>query len=187
MKARMILSGALVALAALGLFLTPSQVLAAKKNIKIKGTITAVNALAGTVTIEDSEGNAVTLTVDEATTIHKNNDEGASIEDLAVGDTAKAKYNTETLVAKRIQAKSPVAKVNGTITAVDLDAGSVTIQPDEGDPVTLLVTEDTALNRNDEPATLSDFVVGDNANAKYDPLTMIAKRINASSESDDDE
>jgi hypothetical protein len=182
----MFVAGGLVALAAFALMLSPSHAIAKKNMTNVKGTITAIDTTAGTVTIEDANGDSVTVTVEDSTKIHKNNDEGASIEDLAVGDKAKSRYNEDTLVARRIHAKTPVAHIHGEIIAVDVAGASVTIQPDEGDAVTLLVTEDTRLNRNDEPATLEDFVVGDHATAKYNPVTSEARRINASSQQDEE-
>lgn len=176
-KMKFILAGTLLALAAFALVLGPTSTLAAKKNmVKVKGYISAIDTTAGTVEITDAAGNAVTVNVVEKTKIHKNNVEGAAIESLALGDKAKAKYNADTLDAKRIQAKSP--KAHGVITAVDAD--SVTIKNAQGVEVTILVTVNTKITRNDAPATLADLVVGDQAKAKYDPTTMEAKHVHAS-------
>jgi hypothetical protein len=187
-NSKTIFAGVLLALFALALLVSPSGVLAKKKQLKAKGTIVAIDLVASTVTVHDNKSDTdVAVTVDESTRIHKNNDEHASIEDLAVGDKADARYNKDTLVAKRIQAKSPKpAKVHGTITAIDLGAQSVTIQPKEGDAVTVLVTETTKIERNEEEATLADLVVGDHANAKYDALTFQAVKISAEEEETDE-
>lgn len=176
-KMKFILTGTLLALAALALVHTPTSALAAKKNMaKVKGYISAIDTTAGTVEITDAAGNAVTVNVVEKTKIHKNNVEGAAIDALALGDKAKAKYNADTLDAKRIHAKSP--RVHGVITAVG--ANSVTIENGQGVEVTVLVTANTKIKRNGAPATLADLVVGDQAKAKYDPTTMEARHVHAS-------
>lgn len=181
-KSRTILAGAFIALVALALLVSPSSALAKKHQAKAKGPITAITT--STVTIADKKSGApVTVTVDTSTRIHKNENEHAALADLAVGDKAHARYNTTSLVAKRIQAKSPkpakAGKVEGEITAVDLTAGTVTIQPQGGDPVTVIITDDTKLERNDEHADLGEFAVGDLAQAKYDPLTKEAYKLEA--------
>ena len=178
-KTKLFLTGALFALVALALVLAPTPALAAKKNMaKAKGYISAIDTTAGTVTIADKEsGLDVVVTVEPSTRIHKNKVEGADIEDLVVGDKAHAKYNADTMVAKRIQAKSP--KAHGEITAVDVPGNSVTIQPAVGLPITVVVTEATKIKRNHERVELGDLVVGDQAKAKYDPGTMEAKHIHA--------
>ncbi len=190
-KSKLFVASALIALFALTLLLSPGSVLAKKKHqAKAKGNITAIDTVASTVTILDRKsGEEVTVTVDESTRIHKNNKEWATIEDLAVGDKADARYDIETLVAKRIQAKSAKvkdAKVHGTIAAIDLTAQSVTIQPQEGDPVTVLVTNVTKIERKGAEATLAELVVGDHVNAKYNADTMEASKISAESEASEE-
>jgi len=178
LKSKSILAGTLLVLFALALLLSPTNALAKKHQAKAKGPISAIDPVAATVTIEDKKtGESVTVTVDGSTRIHKDNKEWATLEDLAIGDTAKARYNKDTLLAKRIQAKSP--KLEGTITAIDVGAQSVTIQPTIGDPVTVFATETTKIERNDEEATLADLVVGDQAQAKYNAETFEAYKIEA--------
>lgn len=177
-KSRMIFATALVALVAFGLFLSPANALAksGKHQDKAKGTITAIDTTANTVTIHDAKSALdVIVNVDDSTVIHLDNKQGAALTDLAVGDKAHARYNTTTMVAKRIQAKSP--KVVGTISAINGNA--VTIQPATGDPVTVNVTDATKLERNVQDATLADLVVGDTAMAKYNPQTMDASKLSA--------
>ncbi len=190
-KSKLIFAGGLLALLTFTLLFSTTSVFAKKDhpkpNTHVRGTITALDTTAGTITIQDKKsGDVVTVTADESTRIHKNNNESATLADLAVGDKAHARYNQETLVAKRIQAKSPKAeldKVHGTITAID--GPNVTVAPKKGDPVTVVVTEATKVSRDDVAATLADLVVGDRANAKYDPNTMEATKLNASSASDE--
>lgn len=186
-RTHFLFAGALVVLLALTLVLSPTGALAKKETAKVRGKITALDTTAGTVTVQDKKsGESVTVTVDENTRIHKNEQEGAALTDLAVGDRAGVRYNKETLVAKRIQAKSPkveLSKVHGLVTAIE--GQNVTIDPKKGEPVTVVVTDATKITRDDVDAALGDLVVGDHANAKYDPTTMEATKLNAHSASTD--
>src|SRR5258707_1073849 len=127
-RTKALLFGTLFALVAVALLVGPGSALAKGHQTKAKGTITAIDTVGGTVTILDRKSNLeVTVTVDANTRIHKDNNEQATLLDLSVGDNADARYNVSTLLAARIQAKSP--KLQGTITAIDTGAQSVTIQP----------------------------------------------------------
>lgn len=78
------------------------------------------------------------------------------------------------------------AEVEGTITAIDTTAMTITIAPEDGSPaVTLTVTTTTMIELNDEPATLADLQVNMKADAEYDPTTMTAFSIEAESEDEE--
>lgn len=155
---------------------------------EIEGSITAVDAGAGTVTIQDENGKIVTLIVN-ATTEVKRDDEPAFLSDLLVGDCAKAKYDAITLEAFRIEAESECeeAEVEGSITEVNVPGNTVSITDEDGNVVTLSVTANTQIERDDETALLSNLQVGDEAEAKYNPTTLVASSIEASSENGDDD
>ena len=143
---------------------------------RARGAITAVDTSLNTVTITDRNGGSVTLNVTSATEIRKDS-RRTNISALAFGDSVDARYDTTTMNAQRIDAKSP--KVEGTITAVDLGAQSVTIQPLSGAAVTVFATALTKIERNDLHATLADFQVGDRGEARYNAATMQASKIEA--------
>jgi hypothetical protein len=152
----------------------------------VEGTLTAVGASSVTIAPEKG-GPEVTLTVD-ASTIIRRNKMPATLADLQVGDRVEAKYDPTTMIAIKIEAKSAMvvppptglAKVEGTLTAVG--GSSVTIAPEKGGPeVTLTVDASTIIQRNKMPAALADLQVGDKVEAKYDPTTMIAIKIEAKS------
>lgn len=149
------------------------------KEGRAKGPITAIDTTASTVTINDRKQGSVTVTVNDATELRLDNNKNATLAMLAVGDRADARYDTTTMVASRIKAKTAKieAKVEGVITAIDLDAGSVTIQPSAGDPVTVTVTATTKIEYNEADATLADFQIGDAAQAKYNPTNFVASKI----------
>ncbi len=75
------------------------------------------------------------------------------------------------------------SKVEGKIAAVDTAAQTVTITPKRGGPdVVVNVNASTKIKRNDRSAALADLLVGDKVEAKYNPSTMIASKIEAKSQ-----
>ncbi|MBI5354243.1 MAG: hypothetical protein HZB50_16490 [Chloroflexi bacterium] len=147
---------------------------------ELKGTISAVDATTVTVTPR-SGGVDVVFNVD-ATTYIKRNNASALITDLLVGDKAEVKYDNTTMLAAKIEAKSPPTnlEVEGFIAAVGTD--SVTITPKKGGAdVIVLVDAATVITRNRIPALLTDLLVGDKVEAKYDRVTMLASKIEAKS------
>lgn len=79
--------------------------------------------------------------------------------------------------ALRIDVNSP--RIEGMITAIDLNARSVTIQKLSGAAVTVFVTPLTKIERNDVKATLADFKIGDHGEAIYHAITMEAYKVEA--------
>lgn len=150
------------------------------KEGRAKGAITAIDTTAGTVTINDRKQGSVTVTVTSGTQLRLDSKKNVTLAMLAVGDSADARYDATTMVATRIDAKSPKSpQAKGTITAIDLTAQTVTIQPLNGNAIALTANAATKIERNEEHATLADLKVGDSAEAKYDALTMIASKIEA--------
>ncbi|MBI4673000.1 MAG: hypothetical protein HY741_15200 [Chloroflexi bacterium] len=171
---------ALALLLAVMLAMAPQNALAkngGKNKGRARGPITAIDTSASTVTILDRGGASVTLNVTSATEIRKDSKKNVPLSGLAVGDKADARYDTTTMNAQRIKAKSP--KVEGTITAIDLAAQTVTIQPLSGDAVTVKAVATTKIERNDEHATLADFKIGDRGQARYNATTLEASKIEA--------
>lgn len=77
-------------------------------------------------------------------------------------------------------------EVQGTISAVDLDAKTVTITPEEDiAEVTVNVTAETLIALGDASATIADLTVGLVVEAVYDPATLNAYRIEAHSEEEE--
>lgn len=150
------------------------------KDGRAKGLITAVDTVAGTLTINDRKAGSVTVTVTSATQLRKDSKKNVTLAMVFVGDSADARYDSQTLVASRIDVKS--AKVEGTITAIDLTAQTVTIQPLVGNAVTVQATAATKIERNELHATLADFIIGDRGEAQYNAGTMIASKIEATAQ-----
>ncbi len=153
---------------------------------KVKGTISAIDHTAGTFSVAPARGGAdVNLSVDGRTVI-KINKRHATFSDLSVGNFVETSYDPRTLIARKIEAKTtkpplPVlAKVEGWIASVDLTQGCVTITPKRGGaPVSVSATSATVIKLNGRSATLADLRTGDKAEAKYDPVTLVAVKIEA--------
>jgi Cu/Ag efflux protein CusF len=148
---------------------------------ELHGTVAVVDTTAGTVTITPKEGGSdVTVNV-TADTLIEVCDGAATINDLASGLFVELVYDPLTLNAFRIDAEceGEEAEIEGVITAIDPTAGTVTITNGDGVAITLLVDASTKIERNDVPALLSDLLVGDEASAEYNSVTMVANEIEA--------
>lgn len=75
---------------------------------------------------------------------------------------------------------TPESHVNGSITALDQTAKTVTITPKDGSAVTVKVVAATKITKTGaKDATINDLAVNDRAEANYNSSTMEASRINA--------
>lgn len=152
----------------------------------------AISAIAGSqVTITPSNGTAdLTLNVTDKTMIEVNG-EHAALGDLAIGMQVEAAFDPATLNAYSIEADSEGeqddAHISGAVTAVDVGAGTLTLAPAAGDPVTLNVEASTEIEVNDVHGTLADIQVGMPARAEYDTATLLAKEIKAGEGDEDQE
>jgi len=156
----------------------------------ISGTVAAVDTTLNTVSIATEDGGStVILTVNSSTVITRNG-APATLADLIFGDKIEAQYDSATMIASSINAEADMqeGEVEGSITAVDATAGTITISGEGssggGDSmsstdVTLNVTTTTVVMLNGSPAPLSSLQVGMQAEAKYDPTTMNASFVEA--------
>ncbi len=179
----------IAALFALVLLLSPHThvlITDAQAATRAKGVIRNVDVEAKTVTlVVRRDGTNLVLQTDDQTRITRNGDP-ARLSDLQQGDTAVAVFDRETLLASRIDARGDerqqLARIEGTISAVDTAARTLTIVPlRDGRPVTLGVTDSTAITLDGRPARLDDLARGFTAGASYDPRSLAAVRVNAES------
>ena len=152
---------------------------------RARGTIRAVDTAAGTVTLHLRNDSTLVLQTDDQTRILLNG-EPATLEDLMAGDRATAVYESSTLVASLIEARGEarpeLARVEGTIQAVDTAASTLTIHPlHNPNLVTLNVTNRTEITLDGRPARLGDLARGFTAGALYNPATFEAVRVQAES------
>jgi len=154
---------------------------------QIRGTIAAVDTDGSTITITVywcENGQDYVLNVDGNTVITRN-DNSAALGSLQVGDDVEANYDPATMLASKIDAygeQPQPQEVYGTISAVDTGANTLTIAPSDGsDAITLVVDGNTNIKLDDNGASLGDLKVGGNVDAYYDPTTMLASEVDASS------
>ncbi|HET6271620.1 MAG TPA: hypothetical protein VFG32_01440 [Bacteroidota bacterium] len=70
-------------------------------------------------------------------------------------------------------------RVEGTIVAVDLALGTVTIRTQAGEFVPAMTNSSTKIERNGFHATLSSFQIGDRGQARFNPGTLLAYKVEA--------
>jgi Cu/Ag efflux protein CusF len=177
----------LISLVIIGLMLsTPLTILVPNANAagKAKGVIRDVDLRAGTVTIAARDG-GVTLKVDGRTQITRNG-EAARLSDLQITDKAQARYDSETLVARRIDARGGedvrFERVEGAVAAVDEQAGTLSIAPvSDGGSLLLNVTDKTYVTLDGQETRLAELASGFSAGVMYSADTMEAVRVQAES------
>ena len=70
-------------------------------------------------------------------------------------------------------------RVEGTIVAVDLTLGKVTIRTQAGEFIPAMTNSSTKIERNGFHATLSSFQIGDRGQARFNPGTLLAYKVEA--------
>jgi len=140
--------------------------------IQLNGTIQAVDTARKTITVQPDDGPAVTVTITDKTDL-----EGVTLANLKVGQRVRVQYDRETKVALKVSLRAlEPARIKGAVSAIDTSKGTITIKPEAGSPVTLTVTADTIVNKNDrEKDTLGNLAVGDLVvEAHYNAVTLAA-------------
>jgi len=70
-------------------------------------------------------------------------------------------------------------RVEGTIVAVDLALGKVTIRTQAGEFVPAMTNSSTKIERNGFHVRLSSFQIGDRGQARFNPGTLLAYKVEA--------
>ena len=163
----------------------------------VRGVVAAVDPGAGNLTITPEDGGAaITLLVLASTEIEVDGEPG-SLANIQIGMPVKAEFDLATLEASEIEAGSEegedeeddeTAEFEGMVTAVDTAAGTITLAAKSSSgSVTLKVTAATQIEIDDQPGTLADIEVGDEAEAEYFVATLEAKEIEVDAEGDEEE
>jgi len=157
---------------------------------EVEGTLSAVDAAAGTFSIAPEDGGAdVALTIDEQTKITLDG-EPATLADLAVGSEAEAKFDPATGLTSRLKVKTEdddeedddeqeSAEIEGWVTAIS--DTSITIDPRGRPTITLTLDADTEIKIDGRIKTAADISIGDEAEARYDKTTMLALSLRVAS------
>lgn len=145
---------------------------------EVEGTVTAVDTGAGTVTI------GTTVVHTNAQTIIKRNHVVVALSAIQVGDRAEARLSTAGGTAFIIEAESEGGgggggddtRVEGTVTAVNATAGTLTI----GTRV-VQTNAQTSIERNGMHVPLSAIQIGDQGEARIPAGSTVASRVQARS------
>ncbi len=153
----------------------------------VHGTVEAVDAGAGELSIKTDRGDTLALKVDSETDIRLNGEE-ATLADIAAGATASVRYDSETMVAAEVHARTRAeARASGTIASVDSASGQVTVELSSGRAIGLLVEDVTEIEVNGREATLAELEAGASVKVTYDASTGVALEIEARAEAEADE
>ncbi len=145
---------------------------------QVEGKVTKVSATA--LTVAPERGAPVELELD-GTTKYFLRGAPATNADVKVGNRVHAAYDGTTKIAAvvRVQNNNPhpaLSNISGLVTAVS--ATEITIAPNHGAAATLTIDSTTVIKISGHAAAASDIQVGDGAQAKFDPTTMVAKQLN---------
>jgi Ca2+-binding RTX toxin-like protein len=141
----------------------------------VVGMVTAINLADSVVTIQTHDGTFQNLSI-SPNTILTRNAHHVTLADFTVGDLANATVD-EHGATLRIDAITHVidnghTSVEGVISAIDLHLSVVAIQTPDGMHHLVLINQHTELVRNQQPATLDAFHIGDHVKVTFDENRM---------------
>jgi hypothetical protein len=149
----------------------------------IDGILQNIDEVNGKVTIVTEDGETVTLDIDIEAQVETG---GASskLGTLQIGASEQEEVNENGQAVQRIEARQ--AEVEGII--VGIDGSEITIESENGQRTTVLVTDSTRIeSEDDEPTDLAGLNIGGEVETKYDPESGIAFIINDKEESEEPE
>jgi hypothetical protein len=145
---------------------------------QLEGIIQNVDTVKGEITIVTKDGETVTLDVDTGASVEA---EGGSsnLETLEVGASIQVDVNEDNQVVQSIKAQQ--AEIEGEI--VQLAGDEVTIETEDGERVTILVSEDTRIDTEDASSGPSRSLhVGEKIETRYDPESKEAFTVSGQEE-----
>lgn len=146
---------------------------------KVEGTIVGIEG--NEVTLESERGRRVTVLVTERTRIELEDDFPGTVADLHIGLEVEIKFDPESRVAFKIDTEKEEAEIEGIV--VRIEANEVTIETERGYRRTLVITDATRIELEDDfPGTIADLQVGVEVEAKFDPSTRLAFKIEVEEE-----
>ena len=141
---------------------------------KVEGVIVQIEG--NEVTAESERGRRVTVLVTDRTRIELDDDFPGTLTDLRIGVEVEIKFDPESRVAFKIDTEEEEAEIEGVI--VQIDGDEVTIETERGHTRTLVITNTTRIELDDDfPGIWADLQVGIEVEAKFDPFTRIAFKI----------
>lgn len=156
---------------------TPSEVAA------LEGILQEVDSANGQITIVTKDGKTVTLDITTETEVVADGD-SSTLGSLAPGASVEIEVKKNGKVASHIKARQ--AEVEGTIVGIEGD--KITIETERGYQRVLVVGDQTRIELDEDfPGTLADLQVGVEVEAKFDPSSYIAFKIEVEEDEDEDE
>ena len=162
------------------------------RQAKIKGVIVpgGIVQVDGNVevTIETERGRRRTLTITDDTRIDLGEGFPGIPADLVEGQEVEVKFDPDSLVAFKIDTEEEEAKIEGVIVPdgivqIDDVTTEVTIETERGRRLTLVVGGRTRIElEGDFPGTVDDLAEGQDVEAKFDPFTRTAYKIEVEEE-----
>ena len=146
---------------------------------KLQGRIVGIEG--NEVTIESRRGRTVMVLVTGVTRIELEDDFRGTLSDLRVGSEVEVKFDPDSRVAFKIDFDEEEAEIEGVVVA--LAGNEVTVETERGRRLTLIVGERTRIEFEDDfPGSLADLQVGAAIEAKFDPFTRDALKIEVEDE-----
>ena len=144
------------------------------RQAKVKGIIVGIEG--NKITVETAGGRTHTVTVTDLSRIELEDDFPGLLGDLSVGLQVEVKYDTESLVAFKIDTEEEEAEIEGVV--VQFDTDQLTIETERGRRLTLAVGDWTHIELGDDlPGTYADLKVGEVVDVNFDPFSRTAFKI----------
>ena len=144
------------------------------RQAKIEGTIKEITG--DELTVETLSGLTRTVRVTDSTRIELDEDFPGILADLEVGQQVEVKFDPESQVAFKIDTEEEEAEIEGTIAEIDSD--TIAVETERGRRLTLSIGDRTRIELEDDlPGTFADLQIGARVEAKFDPYTRTAFKI----------
>lgn len=156
---------------------------AEEEEAEIEGVIVAIDGQE--VTIETERGRRLALTVSDQTRIELEDDIPGTLADVSKGLEVEAKFDPFTRRVFKIEVEeAESAEIKGVI--VEAKGSQLTIETEAGRRRTLVIEDRTRIKLEDDvPGTLADLQVGINVEAKFDPVSGRALKVEIDEEEEE--
>jgi hypothetical protein len=149
---------------------------------EVHGTIASIDSANGRLTVNLDGGGTLTVQATGDTRIEFNG-QLLALANLQNEARTKIDYNTDTLIASEIQARSRFevqleAEVHGTIQALDAAKHTATVRLSDGSTKELALNADTVIRINGQPSAEADLKPGMEVEARFQTDNGAALRIN---------
>lgn len=131
------------------------------------GAITALDLTAGTLQLTPLTGTAQTFTLN-AQTVFALNGRRTSASAIVVGDLASVQAGTNNAAQIVAAQTPPLVNLLGTISALNVQGGTVQITTPGQTTITLLLGSFTTVQRNGTASTVDQLAIGDQVQVRYE-------------------